>query len=81
MFSTRAAPSMKTNRHSTQPSASVNNLTHATRFARGVNHVTSHVFVIVMKLYITTRKKNLCAGVEYILYRRVSNPNSSSIET
>jgi hypothetical protein len=41
MFSIRAAPSMKTNHYSTQPSASVNNVIYAIRFARGVNHVIS----------------------------------------
>ena len=40
MFSTRAAPSLKTNHYSPQPSASVNNVIYSTRFARGVNRVT-----------------------------------------
>jgi hypothetical protein len=46
MSSTRATPSLKTNHYSTQPSASVKNVIYTTRFARGVNRVTSHLFVI-----------------------------------
>ena len=51
MFSTRAPPSLKTDHYSAQPSASMNNVIYATRYARGINHVTSHLFV--MQLDIT----------------------------
>ena len=46
MFSTRASPLLKTNHYSPQPSASVNNVIYSTRFARGVNRITTHFFVL-----------------------------------
>ena len=46
MFSTQAAPSLKTNHYSPQLPALVNNVIYSTRIAQGVNHVTSHFFVM-----------------------------------
>ena len=48
MFSTRAAPSLKINQYhySPQPPASVNNVIYSTRFARGVDRVTSHLLIM-----------------------------------
>ena len=39
-------PSLKTNHYSPQPSASVNNVIYSTCFARGVNRITTHLFVV-----------------------------------
>jgi hypothetical protein len=41
MFPIRVKPSLETNHYTTQPSALVNHVIYATRFARGKNRVTS----------------------------------------
>ena len=51
MFSTRTSPSLRTNHYSPQPSASVNNVIYSTRFARGVNRITTHSLRFVTLYY------------------------------
>ena len=50
ILSTRAPPTLKKNHYSVQPSASINNVIYATRFARGVHHATSHLFVVYLDI-------------------------------
>ena len=74
IFSTQGSPSLKANHYSPQPSASVNNVIYSTRFARGVNRITTHFFVLqhyitVCKTYFTLNKVVLEVHIMYLELR------------